>query len=359
MSIVFRLHEPWHWRNWEPVLRHLEPAEYILHASPWVHRGEDEDDRRRGLAHTLDWLAMRGVDCAFGDLEVEPHVMATHAIDHRLVDRDYCRQVRMLYAVISKQYTYSELNADYDCVLVASHHGKRWLDKVGVRAEVVGYPKLDDAFNGRLDRASARSLLGLPADAPVVLYAPTFDKLCTVEQHGPAFSQLDPSLQLVLQTHPVQPLAEPRRFDGLDGRFHRIHPDDCGVEALVAADVVVTDYSGVAFEACAVDTPVVLLDQAGLAETDDVERRVRDFGERVLDPADLPGAVDRALADPRRFSERRAHWREQYFEHRGDAGPRAAAALRELVHEARTAREEGADRMFRRLRHAESLLAAR
>jgi len=340
VSILLNIHEPWHYSNWEPVLRHLEPGEAQVWVTPWLHRGPDLVSQQRAQARTVGWLERQSIPYLTGDLSYFPHVLATLAIEERLVPIDQSRQVRMLYAVISKRYTYSELNRICDRVMVASDFGRKLMERHRVRADVVGYPKLDDVFNGVLTRETVRQRFGLDPNRKLVLYAPTFDKLCSVERFAAAFDGLDPSIDLLVQLHPVSYVKELDRFAELGPRFGWVPEEHAGIAALIAADLVVTDYSGVTFEACAADIPIVLLDDPELEPSDDVEMVHRDVGPRVSDPAGLKDAVEEELTRPERWATQRAYYRETFFDHRGTAGPRAAEVLRELELEAHEARRE-------------------
>ncbi len=356
MSIVISIHEPWHYRNWEPVLRHAEPNEISLVVTPWMHRGEDPGVQQQAVDQTLAWLKQHGVAAAC-NIEREPHVLATLAIAGRSVGYQYSRQVRMLYAVISKQYTYSEKNKEYDAVMVASTFGRNLLAKHQVRAQVVGYPKLDDYFNGVMTRASVREQLGLTADETIVLYAPTLASDSPVERYAHALSEIDPSIRVIAQLHPVSYISEPERFASLLPDRVEVVPElEGGIHWIAAADAVISDYSGATFEAAAMDKPVILLENPDLEMTEDVERAHRDVGIRVDDPADLAKAVDGALAEPERFADRREYYRETFFEYRGKAGERALEALRGFSQEARDARLRDTELIYDRMRKLEQTL---
>lgn len=342
MSIVLNIHEPWHYSNWEPVVRHLRPGEARIWVTPWMHRGADLVTQQRAQARTLGWLEQQGIQGIAGDLPHDPDVLATLAIEERLVPPERSMQVRMLYAVISKKYTYSELNRLCDAVMVASEFGRSLMERHGVRAHVVGYPKLDDVFNGVLTREVARQRLGLDPDRKVVLYAPTFAGMSSVDRFAAAFDTLDDSIQLLVQLHPVSYVKELSRYGQLGERFGWIPEDLAGPLALVASDLVVTDYSGVTFEACAADIPIVLLDDPTVEPSEDVEVKYRDVGPRVDDPAGLKEAVEEEITRPERWAERRQHYRERFFGFPGQAGAQAAEALREFARENLARRREPA-----------------
>lgn len=354
MSILLSINEPWHYRNWEPVIRHLPAKEVQIHVSPWRwHLPDDAQIHRQHVNDTLKWLTARGVAASTGRLAVEPNVYATLGIEPRLVGQEYTRQVRMLYAVISKQYTYSDKNLPYDEVLVASEFGRELMNRRGVNARVVGYPKLDDFFRGRVTKESARRALGIGSDETVILYAPTLGELCTYELYAAALAELGAMGKVLTQLHPVSYLKERARFAELEPCGRLIAPVTAGIDTLVAADVILTDYSGVMFEACAIDTPVVLLDQPGLEMTDCVERVHRDAGIRVENAADLVDAVRRALDEPQHLADRREYYRNTFYAHHGEAGRHAAEALEAHAERSRQARMRDVDLIYTRLRRHE------
>lgn len=354
MSMLFCVQHPWHYRNWEAVLKHFEPGEAALHVSPWAaHLPEDPAAHAKAQSETLAWLRARGIEAVTGAWEIEPHVFATHSIEPRVVGQRWSKQVRMLYAVISKKYTYSALNQHYDCVLVASQFGARLLQQQGVRTQVVGYPKLDPWFDGSLTKAKAREALGLDPTRTVVVYAPTFGGMCAHETYAEALDAIDLDVDWIGQLHPVTYLRELDRFAGSMPRAHWIAPEEAGIHVLAAADAIVTDYSGVTFEACAMDIPVLLLDKPGVPLSDDVEVKHRDVGPRVMEPCELQPRLEELLASPERWAERRAYYRDTFYEHHGDAGRRAANAFRQLAEEARRARAQDVDQIYSRMRALE------
>ena len=358
MTIMFRVQIPWQYRNWEPVLKHFDPDEILVHVTPWtVHLSDDPAAHARQLRETLAWLERRGADVIHGPWPCEPHVLATLSIDSRAVAPRWSKQVRMLYAVISKQYTYSAANKHYDCALVASEFGASLMARHGVRTQVIGYPKLDAWFDGTMTRETARAELGLPMDRTVVVYAPTFGELCAHDHYARALSELDLDADFLVQLHPVTYVNDIERFRSALPDARWIAPDEAGIHVLAAADAVITDYSGVTFEACAMDVPVLLLDRPGVPLTDDVEIRYRDAGPRVTEPGQLQPRLEELLASPERWAERRAHYRDTFFAHHGDAGRRAADAFRQLQAEAVRARGQDIDLIYSRMRALEQRLS--
>ena len=98
---------------------------------------------------------------------------------------------------------------------------------------------------------------------------------------------------------------------------------------LAAADVLVSDASGLAFSYLAFDRPIVLLTnpeharEQGAFDPDGIEWRWRDVGEEVHRADELASAVEAALADPATHADTRARYRGLLF---GDMGDGLAVA---------------------------------
>mgnify|MGYP006281567711 CR=1 FL=1 len=80
MSMVFSVQHPWHYRNWEAVLKHFEPGETAVHVSPWrAHLPNDPAVHARAERETLGWLAARGVDAIHGSRTCSPRTRSSPA----------------------------------------------------------------------------------------------------------------------------------------------------------------------------------------------------------------------------------------------------------------------------------------
>lgn len=126
-----------------------------------------------------------------------------------------------------------------------------------------GTPRNDPLVDGSLTREAARRALDLPAEARVVLYAPTFRQdnrgsdvaVATPFDVGELFAGLtDDDLYLLLRPHYLNRIRVPSaaRHRTLD--VSRV--EDVNL-LYVAADVLVTDYSSVMFDFALLGKPIV------------------------------------------------------------------------------------------------------
>lgn len=131
------------------------------------------------------------------------------------------------------------------------YSGPLWKEKLiaqGIqedRIHVVGCPRLDPIFQGKLEYAK-RS----PGDRKRVVWCPTHDAIADISSY-PKFEQNlnELSLRHEAKYEVISSVHPARRKD------HRT-----SLEVLVSADVVLSDTSSLLYEALAIGKPVILLD---------------------------------------------------------------------------------------------------
>jgi hypothetical protein len=216
------------------------------------------------------------------------------------------------------------------------------------RPALIGYPKVDGLVTGRWSRADTLARLGLDPARPVLLYAPTWSPDASHHAFGEAVIAALRSTghQLIVKLHDRSYDPRERYSGGVDwtSRLGRLAASDAGLRVvtepdacplLTAADLMVSDHSSVAFEFLLVDRPLVILDLPALLKTarvhPDQARWLREAGEPVAGPADLPAAVARGLADPAARSAARRAVASRLFYDPGRATERAVALCYELL----------------------------
>jgi hypothetical protein len=103
----------------------------------------------------------------------------------------------------------------------------------------------------------------------------------------------------------------------------------------VVADALVTDHSSVGFEFMLLDRPLVVIDCPRLIEralvSADKVRLLRGSAEVVTRGGGVAAAVERALGEPRRFSDARRRIARQLFYLPGSATRRAVQCLYDVL----------------------------
>jgi CDP-glycerol glycerophosphotransferase len=185
----------------------------------------------------------------------------------------------------------------------------------------VGYPRNDILVSeaGQDVRARVRAHFGIPEDAKVVLYAPTWRDNLRVGRVFTKVLYLDPAevvssvenSYLLVRGHynsvgaPEDRTVSERVLDVTR------YPDIA--DLYLAADVLVTDYSSVFFDFALTDKPMVFLAPDLEAYRDDNRGFYLDYHETVPGPICLTtGEVVDAIRAPDRYAETRARFRERF-----------------------------------------------
>jgi hypothetical protein len=170
----------------------------------------------------------------------------------------------------------------YDRVgFVNADRMQRYLDKGIVRPEaavLIGFPKLDALINGHYDGNAVRQRLGLSADRPTAIYAPTWSPASSLNLAGEAIvaGLAGAGWNVIIKPHAW--LFEPdlKYSGGIDWRERLRRLEAPGRVVLcesadpsplvAAADLMVTDHSSIGFEFCRLDRPLIVFDAPDLAQ---------------------------------------------------------------------------------------------
>ena len=120
----------------------------------------------------------------------------------------------------------------------------------------MGYPRVDYLLQHRHDRAQVKHIskkLHITDDKPVLLYAPTWHK-DTVQQHLTITDDLLQQYHIIFKGH-----VEAQQDYSLPERVIRAPKDIETQDLILIADIIVTDYSSIIFDALTIDKRYVYL----------------------------------------------------------------------------------------------------
>ena len=199
---------------------------------------------------------------------------------------------------------------------------------------VVGYPRYDDFFAGKLQRNLIRQRWGVQNKKPVLVFLPTWGDNTGFDKFLPALLNLTHKYQIILRPHHCTLRLEPNRMALLKSSGLLILDNAFDLaEVYAGADVVLADMrSGGLFEACICDVPTVgmVLDSAeipGWIMRNGVEKML----SLCTEDYQLETAIDIALTSKSQ-AEHRKRWSDEHVSFRdGTAGLQAAQALIKLA----------------------------
>ncbi|MFZ1627073.1 MAG: CDP-glycerol glycerophosphotransferase family protein [Candidatus Moraniibacteriota bacterium] len=225
------------------------------------------------------------------------------------------------------------------------------------RSEIVGNPKFDDWFSGKIDTSVLEEVQSkLDLSKRTVLYLPTHSDLSSVEHLAAGLKSLTQQYNVVVKLHYFLVYEEPERVALLKGGGLITYEDAADILPLLkVADVVVSDNSSAIFDAILADRPVVVADflspgyldgehqerkqyrrgSAGpVTFSGSIEQEIKRDGRVITfsDPADMRSRVAEALEDKEFYrQERRKLVAELFSYNDGKCGERAAKRILECI----------------------------
>lgn len=278
--------------------------------------------------------------------------------------------VYVFHSIVSSHMIYRKGAFDaYDTVLcVGPHHVaeiRATEAAYGLRAKELvehGYGRLDAILRNAADRSTEESTAGStpgPMDAQSgrkILLAPSWGECSFIE--APVGGELIQVLlgaghSVVLRLHPMTVRRFPKLAAELERRFatpaFRVETEMRAQESLLDSDLMVSDWSGAAFEyAFGLERPVLFVDTPKKINNPEYERIGRVAVEEsmreelggVIDPADLSRVLERVdalTADREAFRSRLRDARERTVFNVGRSAAVGAAEVARLAHAARGA----------------------
>ncbi len=240
------------------------------------------------------------------------------------------------YKQINNLFFYGPLMRNYYAVQKNNH--PEWPH---IHTWDIGQPKSDALYKNKISKIEAKLALGLVPSLPTILYAPSFESCASLAIAGKEIISIlhNTKCNLIVKPHPsfyrkvdendkyfhgVPYADEWREFSGiLEASGTAIFPLNAQIDtnlALAAADVLVTDHSGISFDAILLDKPVIYFDcplffteylpkmfgvNGEEARHDITCNAGRSAGITVSNTEEMVSAVDRYLNNPAlHFKER-------------------------------------------------------
>jgi hypothetical protein len=221
------------------------------------------------------------------------------------------------------------------------------LDADSPAIRLIGMPKVDAVVDGSLSRDAVLATMGLSADRPTVLYAPTWSPASSLNTLGVAL--LDRLRQLpvnvIVKLHDRSCDLRRQYSGGIDWpatlRPHLsagsavLAPGADICPYLVAADVMITDHSSAGFEYLLRDRPLVRIHVPALITLANIHKDyvqlLAEVSESTRDAGDTVAGVERALADPTARSATRRAVAADLFHQPGTATARCAEELYKAI----------------------------
>lgn len=173
------------------------------------------------------------------------------------------KHVRTPYGLLSKEFwNYAWWNVFYDKILCYSEYDYSRLN-IYNNCTIVGNPKFDKWFRNDIENLNeVKQKFYLEAGKPTILYAPTYGKLSSIDDWIEEINKLQNSYNVVIKLHHGTALreSEKNRRKYINENFKNVTSDQNDNFALLKlSDYVLTDNSGMIFEAMLANKKILLL----------------------------------------------------------------------------------------------------
>ncbi len=350
LRVLFTGYAPVHFVCFLPLFRRLvnEP-DIEIHVAGGLREKTEEGHRFHtsamyrpfGLSArqmlSMDEIAERDFDLLFA------------ANTKMLMPRSAKASVQVFHGISFRNRAIRKENLGADYFFMAGPYMKRRFveaDLIGEndpRALDIGFMKTDRLVDGSLDRDALLASYGFDGSRPVLLYAPTGQKHCSMETMGMDFIRAVQEsgkydLLVKLHDHPHGCTENwAARVAEVENRHTRLVESFDVTPLLFMADLLVTDASSVSSEYSLVDRPMVFLDVPKLLKKAagkegsmmDTETWGRNGGLIVPDPEAALLAIEESLARPANKSEIRRQMAQDLFFNPGKSVDHALAWIRQ------------------------------
>lgn len=218
----------------------------------------------------------------------------------------------------------------FDCFLVTSQREVELARERGINnAVAVGFPKLDNAFNGKISAETLnalRSKLDIKPAKPTVIFTATWEKsgMSAIDKWACRLSELVDKYNVLVTLH-AWVTEKNRTLVRRNSQVHYIETKDI-LPYLMISDVMVGDISSIIAEFCALDKPIISFrTPRGRRASSEIIAMLDRISYRVDNFEELQTALEKATANPGYHSKARHEYNRIMFDKLdGNAGVRAA-----------------------------------
>ncbi len=350
-NLVFYSEGPEYWPHLQPILRNI----LDVHKHPVVYLASSQEDP--GLR--VDTPLLKGFCIGAGGprnelfrvLEADVLVMTTPDLDALYLKRsDRCRHYAYVFhSPVSTHMIYQPSAFDYyDSIFCVGPHHETEIRKrealTGAKPKLLfhhGYSRLDGILETAPEANPATQ-----SGAPHVLIAPSWGPNGIFETIGDELVEtlLNAGFRVTARPHPQTLKLTAPKIKNLEARFSdngnfSLERNVASAESLFQSDVMISDWSGAAFDyAFGLLKPVLFLDtprkinnpEYEQLQIEPLEAAIRNAIGRVIDPRHLemlPVAVKEVAQNKTQWCDRILEERQKWIFNIGESGARAGSDL--------------------------------
>lgn len=209
------------------------------------------------------------------------------------------KRIQLYHGVVDKNWTYSDLNNEYDLLLVPGQYAQARLTGIGISREkikVIGYPKFDTYFRNRQKKYKRTGI------KPTILYAPTWGILSSLPFMLGKIIELSKKYNVIFKPHYY---TEYYYISMLKNYHVKIADDPDITKYFYQSDLMISDTSSAMFEFLITGKPVIIIDLqlwldkgVGSNSPQGPEIQARNYFYRVKNLNELESVINKCLMKP-------------------------------------------------------------
>ena len=225
----------------------------------------------------------------------------------------------------------------FNLFLMSSEHEVEIARSLGIKtAKSGGFPKLDDAFNGKIsanDISELKTKLNLSQTKKTIIFSSTYDKsgMSAIDRWYDRIEELSNKYNIIVTLHPFMSEKYVNELKKKKNIF--LLKDNYTLPYLMMADLMVADASSIIAEFCALKKPLITFRTNKVPKlTDEIQQLIKDVSFQVEDFSELESTIESAFT---RFSEKDTFYRKynsmMFDELDGRHGERSASLINQVI----------------------------
>jgi len=236
-----------------------------------------------------------------------------------------------------KRWTSPKNYNDFNVYFVSSEKQVQNAKKMGINStEAIGYPKLDNAFNGTYDNSYLDNLkrkIKIDNTKKTIIFTSTWDVdgLSALDKWIDRVQELTKEYNILLTVHTWTDLKKIEKLRKIKDA-HYIQDFDV-TPYLMISDIFVGDYNSLIGEYCALNKPIITFRVPdSKREIPEIKSLIQSISLQIDEFDEIHSVIKRSLENPReKEAERKAANEIFYLALDGKAGERAAKIIRRYL----------------------------
>ncbi len=340
-TVGFFVQTPFHYYLYETIIDelvkrnvhcHLVLNDYLAYSNEWK-------DMHYGLVEFIEQLERTDID-AFLLSTIKEHEFVYDCFVSPFYTneiRDLGKlHVRLMYGLAKENWTYAWWNVFYDKIFC---YGDYDYNKLNIcnNCIKIGNPKFDRWFQNKLPSKHElikADKLNIDSSKETILYAPTYGNLSSIDRWLDKIKKLEENYNIIVKLHhgTVFLSSEKNRRQKIYTQFENICDDRVNIlHLLKVSDYVLTDYSGIIFDALLASKPVILLNievNSNFTDSRSLEIKIRSQIEEVNDEMELCDVLQNKKYEEQKYIDINEYY---FIDPNENAGAKAADEIIKLL----------------------------